>query len=173
MALKSAIIVDLGVGNLRSVARAVERAGASATISTDPDALRDAHAVIVPGQGAFRDCVAGLERGFRQALHEVIASGKPYLGLCLGMQVLFERSEEAPAGRGLGLYAGSVRRFPADLRDSASGARLKVPHMGWNEVEGAHRFLPPRGWFYFVHSYCAVPDDPALTVGRARYGGEF
>jgi imidazole glycerol-phosphate synthase subunit HisH len=173
MALKSAIIVDLGLGNLRSVARAVERAGASATISADPDALRDAHAVIVPGQGAFRDCVAGLERGFRQALREVIEAGKPYLGLCLGMQVLFEHSEEAPGGRGLGLYAGSVRRFAPDLRDPASGARLKVPHMGWNEVDGTHRLLPKRGWFYFVHSYCAVPEDPTLTVGRARYGGEF
>lgn len=173
MALKSAIIVDLGVGNLRSVARAVERAGASATISADPDALRGAHAVIVPGQGAFRDCAAALERGFGPALREAIASGKPYLGLCLGMQVLFEHSEEAPGSRGLGVFAGSVRRFAPDLRDPASGQRLKVPHMGWSEVQGSHRYLPERGWFYFVHSYYVVPADAALTVGRARYGGEF
>jgi glutamine amidotransferase len=173
MALKSVIIADLGVGNLRSVARAVERAGAAATISADPDALRAAHAVIVPGQGAFRDCAAALERGFAPALREVIASGKPYLGLCLGMQMLFERSEEWPASPALGVFAGTVRRFAQDLRDPASNARLKVPHMGWNEVEGTHRFLPQRGWFYFVHSYYALPDDPSVSVGRARYGGEF
>jgi glutamine amidotransferase len=128
---------------------------------------------VVPGQGAFRDCAAALERGFGPALREVIASGKPYLGLCLGMQVLFEESEESPGSRGLGLFAGRVRRFDKDLRDPVSQARLKVPHMGWNEVEGAHRLLPQRGWFYFVHSYCAMPEDPTLTVGRAHYGGEF
>jgi glutamine amidotransferase len=173
MALKSAVIVDLGLGNLRSVARAFERAGGTASISADPDALRAAAAVIVPGQGAFRDCGAALARGFGPALREVIASGKPYLGLCLGMQVLFESSEESPGSAGLGLFAGTVQRFDRELRDPHSQARLKVPHMGWNQVEAEHRFLPRSGWFYFVHSYYAVPRDPALTVARARYGGDF
>jgi glutamine amidotransferase len=173
MAVISTVIVDLGVGNLRSVARAVHRAGAAATIRADPDALRAADVVIVPGQGAFRDCAAALERGFGPALREVIASGKPYLGLCLGMQLLFASSEEAPGSPGLGVLPGQVRRFAHELRDPSSGARLKVPHMGWNQVQGSHRLLPPQAWFYFVHSYYCVPDDPVLTVGRARYGGEF
>jgi glutamine amidotransferase len=173
MALKSAVIVDLGLGNLRSVARAFERAGGTATISADPDALHTAAAVIVPGQGAFRDCAAALARGFGPALREVIASGKPYLGLCLGMQVLFESTEESPGNAGLGLFAGTVQRFDRELRDPHNQARLKVPHMGWNQVEAERRFLPRSGWFYFVHSYYAVPRDPALTVARARYGGDF
>jgi glutamine amidotransferase len=173
MAVKSTVIVDLGLGNLRSVARAVERAGALATISADPDALHQAAAVVVPGQGAFRDCAAALERGFGAALRDVIASGKPYLGLCLGMQILFDGSEESPGSRGLGVFAGRVRRFERDLRDPVTQRPLKIPHMGWNEVEGEHRLLPERGWFYFVHSYHCVPEDRALTVGRAHYGEEL
>jgi imidazole glycerol-phosphate synthase subunit HisH len=170
---KSVVIADLGLGNLRSVARAVERAGGSATISADPDALRRAGRVIVPGQGAFRDCAAALERGFREALSEVIAQGTPYLGLCLGMQVLFEGSAEAEGKPGLGLFAGRVERFRGDMHDPQTGARLKVPHMGWNEVEGDHPLLPARAYFYFVHSFYCVPSDGALTVGTAQYGAGF
>jgi len=167
------VIADLGLGNLRSVARAVERAGGRATISADPDALRSAPRVIVPGQGAFRDCSLALTRGFAEALREVIAKGTPYLGLCLGMQLLFESSEEAEGLPGLGLFEGKVLRFAGDMRDPETHDRLKVPHMGWNEVEGAHPFLPARGYFYFVHSFYCAPHDASLTVGTARYGIPF
>jgi glutamine amidotransferase len=170
---KSVVIADLGLGNLRSVARALERAGGVATITADPDALRRASRVVVPGQGAFRDCSLALERGFREALHELIARGTPYLGLCLGMQVLFEGSAEAEGKPGLGLFAGRVERFAGDMLDEGTGARLKVPHMGWNEVEGRHAFLPARGYFYFVHSYYCVPKEASLVVGTARYGADF
>lgn len=170
---KSVTIADLGLGNLRSVARAVERAGGIATISADPDALRRSPRVIVPGQGAFRDCALALERGFREALGEVIKSGTPYLGLCLGMQVLFEGSAEAEGKPGMGVFAGRVERFAGNLHDPDTNERLKVPHMGWNEVEGRHPFLPARAHFYFVHSYYCVPKDASLTVGVAHYGAPF
>ncbi|MDB4977606.1 MAG: Imidazole glycerol phosphate synthase amidotransferase subunit [Myxococcaceae bacterium] len=169
---RSVVIADLGLGNLRSVARAVERAGGEATISADPDALRKAPKVIVPGQGAFRDCGIALERGFGSALRELIAQGTPYLGLCLGMQLLFEKSAEAPGTLGLGLFEGTVERFPKHLQ-ATDGARLNVPHMGWNQVEGTHAALPTRGWFYFAHSYVCVPKDQSLIVGRAHYGIDF
>jgi glutamine amidotransferase len=170
---KEVVIADLGLGNLRSVARALDRAGGKAEISADPEVIRQASRVCVPGQGAFRDCSAALERGFREALSEFIASGKPYLGLCLGMQVLFEGSEEAEGKPGMGLFKGKVQRFRADMIDPETEQRLKVPHMGWNMVEGRHPFLPARAYFYFVHSFCCVPSDASLTVGTADYGGAF
>jgi glutamine amidotransferase len=169
----SVTIADLGLGNLRSVARAVERAGGRPSIESDPHALRAASRVIVPGQGAFRDCGVALERGFAEALREVIARGTPYLGLCLGMQLLFETSAEAPGVRGLGFFAGHVLRFESDMRDLETHERLKVPHMGWNEVEGTHPYLPDRGYFYFVHSFYCAPSDPTVVVGTARYGLSF
>lgn len=173
MGSKAVVIVDLGIGNLRSVARALERSGADPTITSDPDALAHAQAVVVPGQGAFRDCALGLDKGFREAIKSFIASGKPYLGICMGMQVLFESSEESPGSVGLGLFKGRVRRFARELKDPHTGALLKVPHMGWNQVLGEHALLPKGGWFYFVHSYYCVPEDSALTVGESDYGGPF
>lgn len=168
----SVVIADLGLGNLRSVARAIERAGGVPTITADPDALRKADKVIVPGQGAFRDCAIALERGFGLALREVIRAGTPFLGICLGMQVLFDGSDEAPGAAGLGHFAGHVKRFANPLLD-ASGARLKVPHNGWNEVRGNHAALPASAWFYHTHSFVCVPADPSLIVGRVNYGVEF
>ncbi len=166
------VIADLGLGNLRSVARAVERAGGVPTVSADPDAVRKASKLIVPGQGAFRDCGLALARGFGEALREQIGSGHPYLGICLGMQLLFEQSAESPGSAGLGHFAGAVERFPAPLSDR-SGANLKVPQIGWNEVDAQHPALPARAWFYFLNSYVCVPEDADLTVGRAQYGVEF
>jgi len=174
MSSRSVVIADLGLGNLRSVARAVERAGGQATITADPDALSRASRVIVPGQGAFRDCAVALERGFAEALRSVIARGTPYLGLCLGMQLLFEESEEAPGRAGLAHFKGRVVRFAPDMRDPSSGERLKVPHMGWNPVRGSHPLLPAEpSWFYFVHSFYCVPEDPSVVVGTAEYGRPF
>ncbi|MET0287168.1 MAG: imidazole glycerol phosphate synthase subunit HisH [Polyangiales bacterium] len=166
------MIADLGLGNLRSVARAVERAGGVATLTADPDALRRADKVIVPGQGAFRDSAIALERGFGPALREILRAGTPFLGICLGMQVLFDGSDEAPGAAGLGHFGGQVKRFAKPLLD-ADGTSLKVPHNGWNEVEGSHPALPPKAWFYHTHSFVCVPDDPSLIVGRVHYGVDF
>lgn len=173
MAGKTALVADLGLGNLRSVLRALERAGLQAELTTDPDALLRASALVVPGQGAFRDCARALERGFGEAIRTFIASGKPYLGLCLGMQVLFARSEEAEGAKGLGIFPGGVKRFARDHADPSTQERLKVPHMGWNDVRGRHPLLPEQGWFYFVHSYYCEPEDAQIVAATAHYGVEF
>ncbi len=171
---RSVLVVDTSMGNLRSVARALTRAGAAVEVSADPERVRTAERLVVPGQGAFGDCAHALDVGLREVLSEHIAADRPYLGICLGMQVLFERSEEAPGARGLGVFAGEVRRFASDVPDPDDPTRrLKVPHMGWNEVEGRHPLLPEREHFYFVHSYHCVVDDPALVAGRADYGHSF
>jgi glutamine amidotransferase len=136
---------------------------------------------VVPGQGAFRDCARALAgpEGLGEALREQLVRGTPYLGLCLGMQVLFGGSDEAPGCAGLGWFAGHVARLPQGMRDPETGERLKVPHMGWNEVRraaqpaGAHPGLPERAWFYFVHSFHCVPDDPALVAATCSYGLEL
>lgn len=151
-------VLDFGMGNLRSVAKAFERAGAEVSVSTDIDP--SAAALVVPGQGAFGSCVVNL--GAR--LEEVrawIASGKPYVGICLGLQVLFEGSEEEPGCAGLGVMPGTVRRLPAGL---------KIPHIGWNEVvprAGATALfegLAPRTRFYFVHSFYPDTTEVAATT---------
>ncbi|GAB5544772.1 MAG: imidazole glycerol phosphate synthase subunit HisH [Sandaracinaceae bacterium] len=170
--MKRVVLVDTSMGNLRSVARALDRAGAEVTLSADPEAVRGADRVVVPGQGHFRDCAKALAGGLGEALRAHVDAGRPYLGICLGMQILFERSEEAEDVAGLGLFPGAVRRFADDLVDS-DGRALKVPHMGWNVVRGAHPLLDPEAWLYFVHSYHCVPADPSLTVGTAEYGAPF
>lgn len=158
------------MGNLRSVARALERAGATVELTGDPTRVREAERLVVPGQGHFRDCARVFDGPLGDAVRDHIAAERPYLGICLGMQVLFERSEEAPEARGLGVFAGSVRRFAAGVPDPADPTRArKVPHMGWNEVEGSHAMLPARAWYYFVHSYHCVPDDE-VGVGWTDYG---
>lgn len=168
---RDVLLVDTSMGNLRSVARALERAGGAVTLSADPDTVARAARVVVPGQGHFSDCAKALERGLAEALRAHIGAGKPYFGICLGMQILFEGSDEAEGAAGLGIFEGRVRRIPADLDDPTEpGRRLKVPHMGWNEVRATHPLLPERGWFYFVHSYHCVPDDRTLVVAEADYG---
>src|SRR5215468_7051536 len=176
MATLHVAVVDYGAGNLRSVAKALERSGAAPCVTSDPGRVRDADAVVLPGVGAFRDAVQRLDAaGLDEALREAIEAGRPYLGLCLGLQLLFEESDEHGRTPGLRLFAGRVARFPE--RDAA-GERLRVPHIGWNEVRfaGAHPVLeklPPRDHFYFVHAYRALAADPRDVVGRADYGGEF
>lgn len=167
------VILDLGIGNLRSVLRAFQACGANAKIIADADAVTKAHALVVPGQGAFGDCIRGFETGgMGEAVVSSLKKGIPYFGICLGMQALFESSEEAPDVRGLGWFKGSVAKFSTDMRD-INQARLKIPHMGWNEVLGRHAYLPPSDWYYFVHSYYCVPQDPSLIAGAAEYGFEF
>jgi glutamine amidotransferase len=180
-------VVDAGLGNLRSVVRGLERAVAAARVEAevllvdDPLGVRSAARVVVPGQGAFGEAAAGLRHDapLGAAVLESIRAGKPYLGICLGHQVLFEWSEESPAHPGLGLFPGVVRRLPdGATEDSGDGARrLKIPHIGWAEVSrasgaAAHPVLdgelPP--WFYFVHSYHAVPEEPSLVARVAPFG---
>jgi len=163
-------LVDLGLGNLRSVSRAFERAGADVQIVRDAAGVARAERLVVPGQGAFATAVEALGGGVREALLERLDAGVPYFGICLGMQLLFEGSEESPGASGLGRLAGQVRRFSDELR-GPSGERLKVPHMGWNEVRGRHPLLEARAYFYFVHSYYCVPEDTSLIVGEADHGG--
>jgi glutamine amidotransferase len=165
-------IVDLGLGNLHSVAKAFERAGANPELSSDPQVLRRADRLVMPGQGAFKECAHALAGEIGQVVREWIDTGRPYLGICLGMQALFESSEEAPTERGLGIFAGTVKRFASDLVD-AQGCRLKVPHIGWNQIESTHPVFEDGAWYYFVHSYYCVPEDDALTVATTDYGGAF
>jgi glutamine amidotransferase len=161
-------VADTGSGNLRSVEKALALAGADVVITSDADRLARADKVVVPGQGAFGGCVAGLDRGggaLRAAVLDAIAAGRPYLGICLGLQVLFDASEEDPTCRGLGVIPGRVRRFEAR-------PGLKIPHMGWNATHRGPAAGPvlettPDGtFFYFVHSYYPEParaDDVALS----------
>ena len=169
-------VVDYGAGNVRSVAKALERSGSRVRVTGEPAAVRAADAVVLPGAGAFADAMASLAaRGLDAAVRESVAAGTPYLGLCVGLQLLFEESDEHGPAAGLGLLRGRVERFPD--RD-ADGALLRVPHMGWNEVsfEARHPVLdglPERDVFYFVHGYRAVPVEGRDTVGRSEYGGAF
>ncbi len=183
-------LVDVGHGNLRSVERALLRAGneldggadVRVTTTHDAETIARADKVVVPGQGAFRDCAAALGdgRGIGEAIRASIARGAPYLGICLGMQVLFESSEESTGGAGLGVFEGTVKRLPD--RDP-SGERLKIPHVGWNTVDpGARartatptRSVLPNGrtWFYFVHSYAVVPRDASVVAATCEYGEPF
>ncbi|MBK6579010.1 MAG: imidazole glycerol phosphate synthase subunit HisH [Sandaracinaceae bacterium] len=171
-ATKPVTIADLGLGNLHSVAQAFTRAGVAAHITRDPDELRRAERLVFPGQGAFRECAEMLATDVGPALRDFIASGRPYLGICLGMQALFETSEESE-GQGLGVFPGRVVRFAPEMHDTATGDRLKVPHMGWNQVDTAHPMLEDAGWYYFVHSYYVVPSDPSLVAATSDYGVRF
>jgi glutamine amidotransferase len=171
------VVVDTGSGNLHSVEKAAEKAAAavngpdSQIVRTgDPDVIRKADRVILPGQGAFGDCIAALQHGIGAAVMEFIGSGKPLFGICVGLQMLFESSEEAPGVAGLGIFKGQVRRLQG-------GAGIKIPHMGWNalrfEVEQP-KYLSAVGaadqYFYFVHSFHAVPQEPGVLLASVDYG---
>jgi glutamine amidotransferase len=165
-------IVDLGLGNLHSVARAFERAGAAPAVSADPEVLLRADRLVMPGQGAFKECAHALAGEIGEVVRTWIASGRPYLGICLGMQALFETSEEAPGEKGLGIFEGTVKRFATDLRDT-EGNPLKVPHIGWNQISSRHPVFEDGEWYYFVHSYYCVPQDEALVAATTDYGEPF
>lgn len=160
-------LIDYGMGNLRSVAKALESVGGNIELVEQGSQLQSADAVILPGVGHFGDGMEHLNaRGFVPAIHAAIRDGKPFLGICLGMQMLLESSEEAPGVQGLGVFKGKVLRFPA--------GKEKVPHMGWNSIsiKSTHHCLdnvPEGGFFYFVHSYYAQPDDPAITAATCDY----
>lgn len=172
-------VIDYGMGNLRSVWQALVHVadGKEVVVTADPDLVASAERVVFPGQGAMPDCMRELDaRGLRSAVIEA-ARTKPFLGICIGLQMLFEQSEEGNVP-GLGVFSGPVRRFPATKMLAASGERLKVPHMGWNRVSQTR---PHALWhgiedgarFYFVHSYFVDPGDRAGIVGTTDYGIPF
>ncbi|MGQ9502796.1 MAG: imidazole glycerol phosphate synthase subunit HisH [Anaerolineae bacterium] len=164
------VIVDAGIGNLRSVQKAFEFLGTTPLITHDPNIALSADAMVLPGVGAFGDGIQGLlQNGLDKALCQFIESGRPFLGICVGLQILFEESEEMGLHRGLGLLPGRVVRFPQSLT---------VPHMGWNQIHRRrdHPLLKdvPDGTFvYFAHSYHAVTDDETILVATTEYGGHF
>jgi glutamine amidotransferase len=165
-------ILDVCSGNLRSVERALVHVGGDVRVTRDPDVVRRADKIVVPGQGAFGVFMQGLvERGLGDALRETIAAGTPYLGICLGLQVLFERSEEGQCA-GLGLLRGAVTRLvPGD-------PRLKIPHMGWSSVDRRREDpllagIADGAYFYFVHSYRVEPAEPAIVALEAEHGVRF
>ena len=170
-------IVDYGMGNLRSVQKAFEHVGASAQIVTRPEQLADATKVVLPGVGAFRDAMIHLqERGLVEPVVEAARSGRPFLGICLGLQLIFDVSYEDGEFRGLGIVPGRVVRF--DFSRLPQGRELKVPHMGWNQVQWNRTCPLTQGLttgrhFYFVHSYYVEPADPSVSYGMCNYGYDF
>ena len=163
-------IVDYGMGNLRSVQKGFERVGVNAIITDDANKLADADAIVLPGVGAFRAAMRRLEEAnLVEAIRREIDAGKPYLGICLGLQLLFTESEEGGRHLGLNIIPGKVVRFPTGL---------KVPHIGWNEIDIRKdipilKEIPQKSYLYFVHSYYVVPDNPSVTAATTNYGIDF
>ncbi len=173
-------VVDYGMGNLRSVSQAVVHAAqgldVEVCVTADPQVVHDAERVVLPGQGAMRDCMRHLnESGLREAVARAAAE-KPLFGVCVGMQMLLDHSEEQDTP-GLGLLPGRVVKFALEGRLQPDGSRFKVPQMGWNRVwQRPHTLwegVADASWFYFVHSYYAKPSDPRHTLGETDYGGRF
>ncbi|HID54970.1 TPA: imidazole glycerol phosphate synthase subunit HisH [Candidatus Poribacteria bacterium] len=163
-------IIDYGMGNLRSVQKGFERVGFEAIVTDDPSVVRRADAIVLPGVGAFGAAMERLRRsGLAEETIRAIEKGKPYLGICLGLQLLLSESEEGGRFEGMDLIKGRVVRFQTDL---------KVPHMGWNQVKILKpnpllKGIPDNSYFYFVHSYYVLPDDKSLVAGTTEYGVEF
>ncbi len=163
-------IVDYGMGNLKSVEKGFKKVGIAATVTSNPKVVDDARAVVLPGVGAFRDCIRNLaDLSLTEAVVTAINKGKPFLGICLGLQVLFSESEEFGTCKGLDIFRGKVVRFQEGL---------KVPHMGWNTVKIVNR--PPilseiedNAYFYFVHSFYVVPEDKGIIATTTDYGTNF
>lgn len=172
-------IVDYGMGNLRSVQKALEHVApaASIAVTSDPDVVREAKRIVVPGQGAMRNCMHELEiRGLREAVMEA-AVHKPFLGICIGLQMLFEESEEGHV-KGLNILPGKVVHFPAPAMTTTDGQKLKVPHMGWNQVYQASKHplwegIAEDARFYFVHSYYVETTDSESIAARSNYPFPF
>ena len=167
-------IIDYGMGNLRSVQKGFEHVGHEATVTRDPKSILSADRVVLPGVGAFPDCMRNLEEyGLIDAVHKSIRSGKPFLGICLGLQLLFTESEEFGISKGLDIIKGRVIRF-----QGPQFADLKIPHMGWNSISIKRRApalqdVPDNSHVYFVHSFHVVPDDKNVIATTTPYGIEF
>ena len=172
-------VIDYGMGNLRSVQKALEFVGAKAIVTHDPDLILNADSVVLPGVGAFKDCMANLNKlKLIDPIRKFIDGGKPFLGICLGLQVLFEESEEYGPVAGLGILPGKVVKFIDGSSDAKNGSLIKIPHMGWNEIK-VKKDLPlfegvgDAPYFYFVHSYYVVPEDQNMIATVTNYGVEF
>lgn len=167
-------IIDYEMGNLRSVEKAFESLGFKAQVSADPDDIRSADKIVLPGVGAFRDCINNLRNGgFVEPLLEHINAGRPMLGICVGMQMLFDESEEFGRHKGLGLIPGKVVRFPSGMVEN--GERLKVPHMGWNNIDivkpaPIFKGIADGSFVYFVHSYYCAAENSSDVAASCRYG---
>jgi len=179
--MNTVAVIDYGMGNLRSVCKAIEHVapGARVRLTADATEIHAASRVVFPGQGAIGGCISALESGgLRESILEAMKS-KPFLGICLGLQALYDFSEEGGGTPCLSLLAGAVKRFPAEkMKDEATGLPLKVPHMGWNQVRQtvAHPLwsgIPQDTRFYFVHSYYADSADPADVAGETEYALRF
>ncbi len=163
-------IVDYDAGNLRSVQKALEKVGGNAEVTDNSEKILSGDKVVFPGVGAFGNAVQALEkRGLRNTLVEYINSGRPFLGICLGMQLLFEQSEENPGVQGLSVLKGTVKRFLFDI---------KVPHLGWNVLNQKKETvlwnsIPKDSYFYFAHSYYISPDDKDIVIGESDYNGAY
>jgi len=181
-------IIDYGMGNLRSVQKGFERMGREAVVTRDPKTILDAGKVVLPGVGAFPDCMRNLEEyGLIDAVKQSISSGKPFLGICLGLQLLFTESEEFGISKGLDIIKGRVVRFKGPPFDTPHGVypdkigaldTLKVPHMGWNSLSIKRRppamlDVPDRSHVYFVHSFHVVPEDKGVIATTTPYGIDF
>ena len=178
--MSSIAIIDYGMGNLHSIAKAFEHVAGKerVIVSSDHGVIRSADRVVFPGVGAIRDCIVELRRaGLDDVIRELLAS-RPLLGVCLGLQALFDHSEENEGTECLGILPGRVVRFPQGMQDNKSGQHLKIPHMGWNQVNQIRphpmwKDIPTGSRFYFVHSYHAVPDRAEDVAAMTEYGDEF
>ncbi len=178
--MSSIAIIDYGMGNLHSIAKAIEHVAGKERVfvSSEPATILAADRVVFPGVGAIRDCISELQRTGLDDVVRQAAATRPLLGVCLGLQALLDVSEENDGTPCLGIVPGSVLRFRSDMPDPVSGLRLKIPHMGWNQVHQvrAHALwkdIPPDSRFYFVHSYYAVPTDSGHIAGTTPYGQDF
>lgn len=172
-------VIDYGMGNLRSVQKSLEFVGAKVIVTHDPDLILNANSVVLPGVGAFKDCMANLNKlKLVDPIRKFIDGGKPFLGICLGLQVLFEESEEYGPVAGLGILPGKVVKFPGGSSETKNGRPIKIPHMGWNQIK-IKKNVPLFGgvgdspYFYFVHSYYVVPKDQNMIATVTNYGIEF
>jgi glutamine amidotransferase len=164
-------VLDYGIGNVHSAQKAIERGGADARLTSDPEVIAAADGVVLPGVGAFGACMDALRSsGLEQPALDAVASGRPFLGICVGMQMLFTQSEENPDARGLGIIPGTVRWIPTDPTNGP-----KIPQMQWNRLDIVRpdpmlQGLGDEPWLYFVHSLHGVPDDPAVVAATIEYG---
>ena len=173
-------VIDYGMGNLRSVQKSLEFVGAKVVVTHDPDLILNADSVVLPGVGSFKDCMSNLkELNLIDPIRKFIDGGKPFLGICLGLQVLFEESEEYGPVAGLGILPGKVVKFSRNISKTKNDQLIKVPHMGWNNIEVKKKdplfenidVIAP--YFYFVHSYYVVPKDKNMVATVTNYGIEF
>jgi len=170
-------VVDYGMGNLRSVQKALEKVGHNVLVTSSPQQILDVHSIVLPGVGAFKDCIHNLEKlKLIDPILKSIKMGKPFLGICLGLQILFTESEEFGKTAGLDLIKGTVVRFPKG--NTPAKMRLKVPHMGWNSISMSKDIpcfsgIEEGSFFYFVHSYYVDPDDKGIVATTTSYGIEF